>query len=434
MASTSEMGASIIQAGASGNLNKLKAIRKEVGDDWEFSKICDEYTDFSTGWSVLHYAVEIGHFEMCKFLIKKVQVFVDPLTYKIDTPIAQAAKRGHVKIVKFLIEHGAKINLPNIEGFTPLHYALLKGDMELMELLLNNAALLHLESVHGTPLQIAVSLGNAEAVKSLLSHGANPDLFFAVVDSPLGIAIKVRSFECLKLLLETNASPNLYFNGLSPLSAAARVHDTKFLKSLLAAKADPNLFQEDIIKPIEDAAMVRNRAAMEILFPVTKRLAHYPNWTVDGIIEYIQSEEYKTMFKEKVLWLLAQLDIRGMQHACNKDLYSAVMQYRTATNLFPSNITWISKLSMWEARLDIRVHAMLGAQKCIRLMPDLPVPVRGEIDAAANVIFKKFLMAGLGFSLDPYNRDKGHSFRVCLFDYFVWLTQMSSPDEILSIM
>ena len=40
--------------------------------------------------------------------------------------------------------------------------------------------------------------------------------------------------------------------------------------------------------------MVYNRAAMEILFPVTERLAHYPKWTVDGIIEYTHSEEFKT--------------------------------------------------------------------------------------------------------------------------------------------
>ncbi|KAL1537335.1 ankyrin-1-like isoform X1 [Salvia divinorum] len=433
MGSTSEIGASIIEAGASGDLNQLKAIRKKVGDEWEFRKICDQYADFSTGRNVLHHAVEIGHFEMCKFLIKNVQVYVDALTYKMDTPIAQAAKGGRVKIVEFLIEHGAKVSLANIEGFTALHYALLRGNLELMELLLNNRAPVDAQCVDGTPLQIAVSRGNVEAVKSLLSHGANPNIFYAVVDSPLVIAVKSRSFECLKLLLEFNADPNLYFNGLSALSAAARDSDTRFLKSLLAAKADPNLLHKDVLKPIEEAAMVRNRAAMEILFPVTKRLAHYPNWTVDGIIEYIQSEEFAAMGKENMIMLLTKLDIGGMNDACNKNFYSAIIQYRKATNLRPCNTTWISKLSMWEARLGIKTQALLGAQKCITLMPDLPVPVRGEIDAAANVIFKKFLMASLAFCLEPYNKDIGHSFGVCLFDYFVWLTQMSSPDEILSI-
>ncbi|XP_042029018.1 ankyrin repeat and SOCS box protein 7-like [Salvia splendens] len=440
MASTSEIGASIIEAGASiieagasGNLSQLKAIRKKVGDEWEFRKICDQYSDFSTGWSVLHHAVEIGHFEMCKFLIKNVQVSVDPFTYKMDTPIAQASKGEHVQIVEFLIEHGAKISFPNVEGFTALHYALLKGNMELVELLLSNRAFVDAQCVDGTPLQIAVSRGNVEAVKSLLSHGANPDLFYAVADSPLVIAVKSRSFECLKLLLGANAHTNMYFQGLSPLSAAARDRDTKFLKSLLAAKADPNLFEGDIVKPIEEAAMVRNRAAMEILFPVTKRLAHYPDWTIDGIIKCIHSEEFKAMGAEKMRNVVTKLDIKGMYFAYDKDFKSAVIQYRKATNLRPDNTTLISKLSMCEARLGLRIYALLAARKCIGLMPEQPVLVRGEIDDAANVIIKKFLMAALAFSLDPYNKDAGHSFRVALFDYFVWLTQMSSPDEILSL-
>ncbi|XP_047961797.1 ankyrin-1-like [Salvia hispanica] len=431
MDSTSEIGASIVEAGASGNLNQLKAIRKKVRYDWEFNKICYQYTDFSTGWSVLHHAVGIGHFEMCKFLIKNVKVFTDPLTYKIDTPIAIAAKTGHVKIVEFLIRNGASFDLQNIEGFTPLHYAILNGNMELLDLLLNNHVWLHPDSVNGTPLQIAAYLGNAEAVKSLLSCGTDPNLFCTVGKSPLLLAVKSRSFECLKLLLEANANPNLYFNMSTPLSAAAVDRDTKFLKSLLAAKADPNLLEEDIFKPIEEAAMVRNRAAVEILLPVTKRLAHYPNWTVDGIIEHIKSEEFIAMGREKIQWLLAALDHRGMQLASNKDFHSAIAQYRTVSNLSPSNTTWISKISMLDARLDARFHAMLGAQRCLRLMPELPV--RREIDAAANVIFKKFLMASLAFSLDPYNNDKDHLFRVALFNYFVWLSQMSSSDEILSL-
>ena len=45
----------------------------------------------------------------------------------MDTPIAQAAKGGHVKIVEFLIEHGSDTKLANVEGFAPLHYAILKG-------------------------------------------------------------------------------------------------------------------------------------------------------------------------------------------------------------------------------------------------------------------------------------------------------------------
>ncbi|KAL1568720.1 E3 ubiquitin-protein ligase mib1-like [Salvia divinorum] len=434
MNSTSEIGAAIIEAGASGDLNQLKAIRKKVGDEWEFRKICNEYSDFSTGRTVLHHAAEIGHFEICKFLIKSVQVYINPLTYKRDTPLAEAVKGGHIKIVEFLIKQGADDSFPNTEGLTPLHYALLKDNKKLVELLLAEGAFVDADSLDGTPLQIAASRGNLDAIKSLLFCGADPNLFCAVVDTPLVCAVKARSFECLAVLLAAKANPNLYFSGLSPLGFAAKEGDTIFLKCLLQAKADPNLVQTDIYKPIEDAAMVHNRAAVEILFPVTERLAHYPNWTIDGIIEYIHSEEYKEMREEKLTKRLTELELGGKRDASHKNYYNGILKYKKASLLDPSNPRWISKQSLWEARLGSGSYALTDAQRWIRLKPDLNVPHHGGENAdAANVIFKKFLMAGLAFLLDPCNEEIGYAFGVTLFDYFALLCQISSPLEILEL-
>ena len=157
------------------------------------------------------------------------------------------------------------------------------------------------------------------------------------------IAFQVLSYRLRSTFsLQVGADPNLYCGGSSPLTSAAKEGDTKFLKRLLEAGSDPNslvifsvslylpvissdiliwnqlilvsfhdskninlvrsvlisrfvLIWQDIFKPIEEAAIVHNRAAVEILFPVTERIAHYPNWTVDGIIEYIDSEDFRTM-------------------------------------------------------------------------------------------------------------------------------------------
>ena len=68
----------------------FSAIRKKVDDEWEFRKICDEYSDFSTGRNVLHHAAEIGHFEICKFLINNVKVYTDALTYKSSLFLASS--------------------------------------------------------------------------------------------------------------------------------------------------------------------------------------------------------------------------------------------------------------------------------------------------------------------------------------------------------
>ncbi|KAL1567884.1 putative ankyrin repeat protein isoform X2 [Salvia divinorum] len=429
MGSISEIGALILEAGASGNLIQLKAIRKKVGDEREFLKMCDEYSDFSTGRNVLHHAANNGHSEICKFLINNVKVYIDVM---MSTPVAEAVKGEHVKIVEFLINHGAVISVPNLEGFTPLHFAVLKDNRKLTKLLLEKRAFVEAESVDGTALQVAVSRGNAEAVKSLLSHGASPNHFYEVADSPLVCAVKSRSFECMNLLLEAKADPNLYFSGSSPLACAAKDGDTKFLSSLLKAGADPNSSDMGIYKPIEEAAMAHNRAGVEILFPVTKRLAHFPNWTVDGIIEYIHSEECITMNSKRLKRRLTQLSSRGAQLTMDKNYGNAIVQYRMATNLYRYNVSWLSKRSLCQARLGLRTHSLFGAQKCMKLLPNLPVPNHGEIPAGANMIFKKFLEASLAFSMDTHNQEKGRAFRVSVYDYFAWLSQINTLEEILS--
>lgn len=50
---------------------------------------------------------------------------------------------------------------------------------------------------------------------------------------------------------------------------------------------------QDSQKPIQVAAARGNREAVEILFPLMSEDQSIPNWTVDGIIEYMQSETKK---------------------------------------------------------------------------------------------------------------------------------------------
>ncbi|XP_057801051.1 uncharacterized protein LOC131016379 [Salvia miltiorrhiza] len=431
MDSISETGALIIEAAATGDLKKLKAIRRKVGDDTDFRRICDEYGDFSTGWTVLHHAAEIGHFEICKFLIQNVQVYIDASTYQRDTPLIKAAKGEHVKLAEYLVNRGASISKANSKGFTALHYAIIKDNRELMELLLLGNAAIEADSVEGTPLQCAASRGNVEAVKLLLSHGAKPDLCFLVMDPPLVCAIKSRSFQCMDALLKARADPNTYYIGVCPLSFAAKEGDTRFLKSLLEAGADPNSLFTGDVKPIEDAALVHNREGVEILFPLTQQIKHYPEWTVDGIMDYCRSELAKTMREEDRSLRFTALE-KGAHDAMSlKDYDRAIVYFRMANAIDPSNPKWASKRSLCHAHVDRRVHALYDAEECIRLEPQIPAPHDGDADAAYTLA-EKFFITGLAFTLEPYDKAINDEFRTVSFDYFAWLYLMSSPEEIVS--
>ena len=63
----------------------------------------------------------------------------------------------------------------NQAGWTPLHYAATKGHIEMMRLMIDNSAYLDAESPNGTtPLMMAAHYGTPMAVKLLLEEGADP--------------------------------------------------------------------------------------------------------------------------------------------------------------------------------------------------------------------------------------------------------------------
>jgi ankyrin repeat protein len=98
-------------------------------------------------------------------------------------PIKNAAARGHLEIVKLLLERGADPNLPE-EGIAPdghaLHSAVVNGHIEIVRLLLKHGAHPNVE-VESSADTLSAALGSAgyatkpnpELVELLCSHGAS---------------------------------------------------------------------------------------------------------------------------------------------------------------------------------------------------------------------------------------------------------------------
>lgn len=55
------------------------------------------------------------------------------------------------------------------------------------------------------------------------------------------------------------------------------------------------------MKPIEVAAARGHRRAVEILFPVTSQIPTVSEWSVDGILEHVESETDKVKVFTSVL-------------------------------------------------------------------------------------------------------------------------------------
>ena len=91
-----------------------------------------------------------------------------------ESPLMLASLKGLLPVVVQLIERGADVNKP---GWAPLHYAATKGHLEVMKVLLENHAYIDAASPNGsTPLMMAAMYGTPSAVKLLLEAGADPSL------------------------------------------------------------------------------------------------------------------------------------------------------------------------------------------------------------------------------------------------------------------
>ena len=126
------------------------------------------------GLSGLYLALRDGSLKVANTLIDWPKTNVEIRTVKDESPLMIAALKGHLELVKKLIDRGADINKT---GWAPLHYAATTGQLAIMQLLLDQNAYIDAESPNGTtPLMMAAHYGTPEAVKLLLAAGADPSL------------------------------------------------------------------------------------------------------------------------------------------------------------------------------------------------------------------------------------------------------------------
>jgi ankyrin repeat protein len=95
------------------------------------------------------------------------------------TPLSLAVSQGDVAMVKYLVQHGAKVNQLDEAGITPLTQAVLANNTEMARALIEmRAKVNHADKLGMTPLlhAAAIDFGNSDMAQLLLEYGANPRL------------------------------------------------------------------------------------------------------------------------------------------------------------------------------------------------------------------------------------------------------------------
>lgn len=150
----------------------------------------------------------------------------------------------HPKILQFLIDSGADVDIKLAQRQTPLHYAVQSQDSEALSILLKGGADVHAKDLYGrTPLHVGIY--DKKIALELLDRGAD---LHAVDDEgwkPLHRAYHAANIDVLKELVKRGASLNEFTpQGCNALHCAAR-RDLNLLKWLIdEQKMDVNAWSK----------------------------------------------------------------------------------------------------------------------------------------------------------------------------------------------
>ncbi|RDW62024.1 hypothetical protein BP6252_11457 [Coleophoma cylindrospora] len=210
-----------------------------------------------SGWMLLHQSCANGNFRVVKFLVEH-QAEVNMKTDDGFTPLYIASQNGHIEVVKFLVEHQAEVNTKTDDGSTPLYVAsrngyievvkfLVEHQAEVVKFLVEHQAEVNIKTDDGsTLLYIASQNGYIEVVKFLVEHQAEVNTKAGGGFTPLCVASENGHVEVVKFLVEHQAEVNMKIDGgFTPLYIASETGHIEVVKFLVEHQAEVDIKTDD---------------------------------------------------------------------------------------------------------------------------------------------------------------------------------------------
>lgn len=135
------------------------------------------------------------------------------------TPLMRACREQNVQAVRFLLRHGADLDIecpPRFEQKRAIHFAIQVGNLELMEILLQNgASRSRTENYRYSPLHEAILKDNVDICKLMLEYGSDVNERTESYATPVMLVCGTEGLKNRRQLLEVLLSNGADVNALS---------------------------------------------------------------------------------------------------------------------------------------------------------------------------------------------------------------------------
>ncbi len=226
------------------------------------------------GKTVLMVAAEKGHRDLLVHLGRSDAALLDRQDLAGNTALMTAARQGRDEIVSALVDLGASTELaaPTGQGaFTALHAAVSAPDfgdahLRVMRALLDHGAKVNARDANGrTALLLAAAQGREQAVSLLLERGADPAATDQAGEFPL-LAASCRGYTAVaRRLLDKGADIKQSVKGETSFPCAVEEDHLDTMKLLLERGADVNSQTAGGVTVLTIASGMENAAAVALL-------------------------------------------------------------------------------------------------------------------------------------------------------------------------
>ena len=145
------------------------------------------------------------------------QLNIQPMTNSYFLSVIRSSVKGHIELVKLLLDRGADVNIKAHGGISPLVGGCFTGCIETVKLLLLYGVDLNAKAGKVTALDYASLLGHTEIVQVLLVSGVQVEATYALL-----LATSAGHIDIMKILLDHGADLHMRGeDGRTPLHMAS---------------------------------------------------------------------------------------------------------------------------------------------------------------------------------------------------------------------